>query len=106
MWWRRGQATGNREIPTADLRFRRNETLRVEFPINADSGSNVAASLRDRQGKALSIPVSATPRDDPDGSRWIGIQLPLAPLAAGDYAIELTGMPGGRSALAAFRIVP
>ena len=29
---RRGQSTGNREVATADLRFRRNEQIRVEIP--------------------------------------------------------------------------
>ena len=29
---RRGPATGNKEIPTADLRYRRSEQLRVELP--------------------------------------------------------------------------
>ncbi len=29
---RRGASTGNREVPTADLRFRRSEQIRVEIP--------------------------------------------------------------------------
>ena len=42
MFFRRGPATGNREVATADLRFRRTETLRVMTPA---SGS-IAPPLR------------------------------------------------------------
>ena len=34
---RRGPATGNKEVPTADLRFRRNEQIRVEIPTSRPS---------------------------------------------------------------------
>src|SRR5439155_17877730 len=43
---RRGPVTGNRDLPTADLRFRRNERLRVDIP-TPDTGA-VAARLLDR----------------------------------------------------------
>jgi VWFA-related protein len=101
LWIRRGQSTGNREVPTADLRFRRSEQVRVEIPtLSADAGS---ARLLDRTGKALTVPVTAAVRDDADGSRWRTAQLALAPLAPGDYVVELS--EGAERMLAAFRVV-
>jgi VWFA-related protein len=96
---RRGPATANREMPTADLRFRRSEQLRVEVP--APEGA-ATARLLDRTGKALAIPVTAAVREESDGSRWLTGQLALAPLAPGDYIIELAN--GSMRTLAAFRI--
>jgi VWFA-related protein len=108
---RRGQATGNRDMPTADLRFRRSEQIRVEIP--AGDASAVSARLLDRTGKPLAVPVTASLRDDADGSRWLTAQLALAPLATGDYMIEMTAKAGGadaaateRRSLSAFRVVP
>jgi VWFA-related protein len=108
---RRGQSTGNKDVPTADLRFRRSETIRVEIP--ATSSDPVTARLLDRTGKPLAVPVTAALRDDPDGSKWMTAQLALAPLAPADYAIELTvgaggsgGSGGERRMITAFRVVP
>jgi hypothetical protein len=55
-------------------------------------------------------------RDDADGARWQTAQLALAPLAVGDYVIELSGGSGGsgrsggsggetKRTLVAFRVV-
>jgi VWFA-related protein len=103
---------GNREVPTADLRFRRNEQVRVEIP--TASSDAPTARLLDRNGQPLVVPVAAAVRDDPDGSRWQTAQLALAPLAPADYVIEIkTGGAGGaggagveRRVVVAFRIVP
>jgi len=104
---RRGPATGNRDVPTADLRFRRTEQVRVEIPTATSDA--VTARLLDRTGKALAVPVIAALRDDADGSRWQTAQLALAPLAAGDYVIELVsgaGAAGGeKRVIVAFRVV-
>jgi len=108
-FFRRGQTTGNREVPTADLRFRRSEQVRVEIPApNVDA---VTARLLDRTGKPLlAIPVAASVRDDEVGNKWQTAQVTLAPLAPGDYVIEITqaGQAGGTTnrTLAAFRVVP
>jgi len=105
---RRGQTTGGREVPTADLRFRRTEELRVE--LQAPSSEPFAGRLLDRSGKPLPVPITFTVRDDPDGLRWQVGRLTLAPLAAGDYVIEVAGVAGadGQSArtLIAFRVIP
>ena len=106
LFMRRGPTTGNKDVATADLRFRRNERIRVEIP-TADTGSPTARLL-DRTGKALAIPLTATVRDDADGARWQTTELALAPLAPGDYVIEMTVGQSGTEhrTLAAFRIVP
>jgi hypothetical protein len=106
MYLRRSPATGNKDAPTADLRFRHNEQLRVEVP--GDVADGVSARLLDRTGKALNVPVMAAVRDEGDGSRWHTAQLALAPLAPGDYVIEIirAGAGGESRALAAFRVIP
>jgi VWFA-related protein len=117
---RRGPSTGNKDVPTADLRFRRNEQVRVEIP--TVSSGPVTARLLDRTGKPLAVPVTAAVRDEADGSRWVTAQLALAPLAPGDYVIEITvgsggsgrtaglgasdGVGGEKRMISAFRVVP
>ena len=108
---RRGPSTINRDVPTADLRFRRTEQIRIELP-TTDS-EPMAGRLLDRTGKALPVPISVAMRDDADGSRWMTARLALAPLAAGDYIIEHAVASGGtrgagkeqRRMLVAFRVI-
>ncbi len=99
---RRGQSTGNREVPTADARFRRSERLILEMP--ASSAADISARLLDRAGKALSVPVTAVIREDADGLRWRRVEIALAPLAQGDYIVESTS--GAERTLTGFRVVP
>ncbi|HEY1306234.1 MAG TPA: VWA domain-containing protein [Vicinamibacterales bacterium] len=107
IFFRRGPTTGNKEVATADLRFRRSDTLRVNVPVGA-SGAPDQARLLDRAGKALAIPVSIAVSNDADGSRWLSAQATLAALAPGDYLIEVTANAGGaqKRTLTAFRVVP
>jgi hypothetical protein len=88
-------------MPTADLRFRRSERLRVEVPATADV---TGARLLDRTGKPLAVPVAASTRTDADGARWATGELLLAPLAPADYVVEIS-VTGTRT-MAAFRVVP
>jgi hypothetical protein len=46
--------------------------------------------------------------DEADGSHWLSAQAALAPLAPGDYLIEVTASSGGarQRTLTAFRVVP
>ena len=101
LFFRRGQSTGGEDVPTADLRFRRVDQLRLDVP--TPSAEAVSARLLDRSGKALPIPIAASVRDDGDGSRWRTARLALAPLAPGDYVIELAS--GTERTLLAFRVV-
>jgi VWFA-related protein len=107
IFFRRGPTTGNRDIPTADLRFRRSDTLRIALPSGPSSAAE-GARLLDRTGKALPVPLATSVSDEPDGSRWLTAQATLAPLAPGDYLIEVTATSGGgqKRTLTAFRVVP
>jgi hypothetical protein len=49
------------------------------------------------------IPVAASTRTDSEGTKWATAELLLAPLAPGDYIIEVVA--GATRTLAAFRIV-
>lgn len=99
---RRSITTGNRAMPTADLRFRRTERISVEAPTtSADAGT---AQLLNRSGQPIAIPIAAAIRDDADGSRWRTAQLALAPLAPGDYVVEQ--IAGTEKTLTAFRVLP
>jgi len=102
LFFRRGPSTANRNMPTADLRFRRSERLRVDVP--APGADAITARVLDRNGSPISIPVTAVVRDDPDGSRWQTADVSLAPLAPADYLLELAS-PAGRTLLA-FRVIP
>jgi hypothetical protein len=93
---------GPRDMPTADLRFRRTERLVVETPVSL--GTDVAARLLGRTGNSLNVPLTATLREDADGTRWRRAEITLAPLAVGDYVVEITA--GGEKTLAGFRVVP
>jgi VWFA-related protein len=108
LFLRRGPSTGNREVSTADLRFRRNERLRAELPWRA--GETPTARLLDRAGRALAVPVATSVRDAGDGTWRVAAEVALSPLAAGDYVIEVSraGPPGGESRVlfAGFRVVP
>jgi hypothetical protein len=100
--WRRGTSTGQQYVPTADPRFQRSDRMRLEFA--TDTGG-ATARLLDRVGKALQVPVQVSERTDAsEGVRWVVADVTLAPLAPGDYAVELT--VGGSSQLTGFRIVP
>ncbi|HEX4347999.1 MAG TPA: hypothetical protein VHZ73_10525 [Vicinamibacterales bacterium] len=100
---RRGPTTGNRDVPTADARFRRTERIGVEVP----STGPVQARLLDRNGQPLPVTLTPAARDDDSGVHWQTISLPLASFGAGDYVIELeTGTGTSVRTLVPFRIVP
>jgi hypothetical protein len=103
--YRSGPTTGNRDVLTADARFRRSDRLRVDVP--GGESDTAAARLLDRTGKPMPVPVAGEVFVDSNGLRWLTARVALAPLAPGDYIIELSN--GGDSAprvLTAIRIVP
>ena len=91
--------------PVADFQYRRTERVHVEWP-STRAMDNRSARLLNRRGDPLPIEVPVT--EKPDGDRFaIAVDIPLAPLAQGDYVIELTATAGTEKLqkLLAFRIV-
>jgi VWFA-related protein len=87
--FRRGLTTGNRVQPAADFRFSRTERLRLELPVPSGTAAT-AGRMLDRNGQPLQVPVQVGERTDADGQRWLTGDATLAPLAPGDYLIEIT----------------
>ena len=100
LFYRSGPATGQRETPTADPRYRRTDRLRVDVPSRAAT----SVQLVDRKGRALKVPVTFTTRTDDTGTPWASATLPLAPLAPADYVLEFTSAAG--SLMVGFQVVP
>lgn len=91
--------------PMADLQFRRTERVHVEWPAQRTM-DNRSARLLNKLGEPLPIEVPVT--EKPDGTGFlIAVDVGLAPLAQGDYVIELTATAGTDKfqKLLAFRIV-
>ena len=89
-------------VRTANPRFTRSERVRVEIP--AKTPAVASARLLDRRGAPLALaPTVGNRADDSDGRRWIVVDLSLAPLAQGDYVIEI--MAGEAVRLAAFQVI-
>jgi VWFA-related protein len=104
--FRRGPFTGLSFQPTADLRFRRAERLRADLPVTGTLES-LAARLLDRRGQPLPVPVQVGQREDA-GACFATAEVTLAPLAPGDYVLEVSARRGEKveKSLTAFRIVP
>lgn len=102
---RRGPTTGLAYQPTADPRFRRTERLRAEVPILTDGTVTGTGRVLTREGQPLPLQVAITERtDDRSGTRYLVGDVTLAPLAQGDYVLEVQA--GSASATYGFRIVP
>jgi VWFA-related protein len=104
--FRRGPFTGPAWQAAGDVRFRRQERVRVDVGVLGPAASG-AVRLLDRAGHALSLPVTVGERDE-DGGRVVSGEVALAPLSVGDYVLETTITQGTttQTVLAAFRIVP
>ena len=88
--FRRGLSTGNRLLPAASFQFSRTERVRLEFPVSAETKPG-AARLLDKAGEPLAVPVTIGERtDQQSGQHWLTADITLAPLGAGDYAVELS----------------
>lgn len=105
---RRGPSTGLAYIATADPRFRRTERLRLEVPLAADGFTGTGRILT-REGQALPLIVTFSARMDEATKRQFGVaDVTLAPLATGDYVVELSLTKDGRTEAITygFRLVP
>lgn len=101
---RRGPATGLAYQATADPRFRRTERIRAELAVFAP-GVTATGRVLTREGQPLPLQVSISERTDDDTeTRLLVADVSLAPLAQGDYALEIVA--GRESVLQGFRIIP
>ncbi len=106
MLFRRGPFSGPTWMPVGDPRFRRQERVRVEVPVLGAFRASLV-QLLDRTGRPLHLPVATTEREE-DGACIVAGDLVLAPLASGEYVLEVAVATGERTltVLAAFQIVP
>lgn len=81
--------------PVADMQYRHTERAHIEWPLRAPVDQR-GARLLSRDGSPLPVPVRLTERDR-EGSPMLAADLTLAPLAVGDYVIEVTAGAGPRS---------
>jgi VWFA-related protein len=105
---RRGPSTGLSYVATADARFRRTERLRFEIARTAGDAT-ASARLLGRDGQPLGMTVTLGDRVEAESNqRLIVADLTLAPLAQGEYVLEVIVEQGDRKESAAygFRIVP
>jgi hypothetical protein len=105
---RRGPSTGLVYVGTADPRFRRTERLRVEVPLIGE-GFTPTGRLLTREGHSTPLIVSYTTRIDTARNEKFGVaDVTLAPLAAGEYVLELALAKNGKTDTVSygFRIIP
>jgi VWFA-related protein len=103
--FRRGPTTGRQFVAVGTPRFRRTEYARVTLPIE-DASSTVEATLIDRTGAPLRIPV-ASRVETIDGTPCALGEVSLAPLSPGDYVLRVVVGRGADAATSttAIRIV-
>jgi VWFA-related protein len=105
---RRGPSTGLAYVGTADPRFRRTERLRVEVPLASD-GFTATGRLLTREGQATPLVVAFSTRTDASTQQQFGVaDLALAPLAGGEYVLELALLKNGKTETVSygFRVIP
>jgi hypothetical protein len=103
--YRRGPTTGLAYQPTADPRFRRTERIRAEVPILTTGAVTGTGRVLTREGQPLPLQVAIGERtDEKAGARYLVADVTLAPLAQGDYVLEVQA--GRESATYGFRIIP
>ncbi len=105
---RRGPGTGRLFQPTADPRFRRTERLIVETPLLA-ADATVSARLLNRLGQPMAVPVTLAERIDESLQLRVSLaELTLAPLAPGEYVVEVAATKGGATSTVSygFRMIP
>lgn len=103
--FRRGPTTGLVYEPTADPRYRRTERIRLEVPVLVAGVVTATGRVLTREGQPLPLRVAIGERtDQTHGARYLVADVTLAPLAQGDYVVEVKA--GASTATFGFRIVP
>lgn len=82
--------------PAADSQFWHTERIHVEWPV-AGPLDRREGRLLGKDGRALALPVNLTERS-PNGKAVLAADVNLAPLAPGDYVIEVVAGIGGDEA--------
>ena len=90
--------------PAGSVYFRRTERLQIRWPVTAPLTQREARVLG-RDGVPLGLAVSASDLEEA-GTRFVVVDLNLAPLTAGEYIMELKGTAAGKAeaAMLAFRV--
>jgi len=103
---RRGPSTGLAYVKANEPRFRRTERLRLEVPIPSGA-ANAAGRILNIQKQVL--PLTVTYSTQETNGRTVGIaDVSLAPLAVGEYSLEVSYEVNGQKhgATYEFRIIP
>ncbi len=103
---RRGPSTGLAYQPTADSRFRRTERIRLEVVVRTE-GAKLTGRMLNRGGQPM--PLTVTTSERAEGTMKLAVaEVILAPLAGGDYVIEVQcAATGGTETISyGFRIIP
>jgi VWFA-related protein len=103
---RRGPSTGLAYVASPDDRYRRTERVRFEVPL--PGALTVTARLLGPTGAPVNVPVATSTRADAGDQLVFVADLTLAPLAQGNYELELTiEQPSGAEVVPyRFAIVP
>ena len=103
---RRGPGTGLKYVAAAEPRFRRTERLRIEVPVSAEA-TGTAGRVLTAQAQAMPLVVSYSTQQT-SGRLFAIAEVALAPLAVGQYQLELSYEIKGRREFVsyAFGIVP
>jgi hypothetical protein len=80
-------------LPVAGYEFRRTERVHLDLPL-ARPLDRREARILGRSGQPMAVTVTLTEREV-EGRLLLGVDAILAPLAPGDYVIEITGAAGG-----------
>jgi VWFA-related protein len=104
--YRRGPSTGLAYVESEDDDYRRTERLRFEVRIPAPL--TLTARLLGPTGAPINVPVATSTRTDASGQLILVADLTLAPLAQGEYELELVveGASGPEVVAYRFALIP